>query len=73
MALESNFWHIVMGGHSASLNLMLLFYFRFSLYYHHAEDDLAGIPMMQKTNLLYMIYIHKNKTSILKVLGYKVF
>lgn len=59
MALEKQFLACGGRGHSASLNLMLLFYFSFCFYYHHAKDYPVRIPIIQETNLLYMIYIQK--------------
>lgn len=59
MVLGKQFLAYGGGGHSASLNLMLLFYFSFCFYYHHAKDNPVRIPIIQETNLLYMIYIQK--------------
>lgn len=59
MALDKQFLAYSGGGHSASLNLMLLFYLSFCFYYHHAKDYPLGIPIIQETNLLHVIYIQK--------------
>lgn len=74
MALEKQFLAYGGGGYSASLKLMLLLYFSFCFYYHHAKDYPVRIPIIQEISPLYMIYIYtkKNKTSILKVLSYKI-
>lgn len=59
MALEKQFLAYSGGGHSASLNLMLSFYFTFCFFNHHAKDYPVGIPIIQETKLLYVIYIQK--------------
>lgn len=64
MALEKQFLAYSGRGHSASLNLMLLFLF----YYGHTNDYLVGIPNYSG-NQPTVCDIHTK--SILKVLGYK--